>query len=111
MRHGAQTTSAMLLVSSSYGLYELCFPDAISATHCSRSAWKMPRGREASGAATPPCGMQKVCRWPIFSGYHSGIMLSCYYIDPYQENAARVLRAAPVPGRGAALGGMVCSGQ
>ena len=42
----------------------------------------------------------------IFSGYNIRIMISCYNVYSYQENAARVLRAAsisPIPGRGAAL--------
>ena len=43
---------------------------------------------------------------PIFSGYNIRIMISCYTVNPYQDNAARSRRAAsisPRPGHGAAL--------
>src|SRR5262252_8498208 len=47
------------------------------------------------------------CTFPaIFSGYNIMIMLSCYQVNSYQEDAAGVLRAAlrsPIPGYGAAL--------
>src|SRR5215471_525509 len=45
MRHGAQTTSAMLLLP--FCPHVLC-PAAVAIPHCSRSAWEMPCRRSLS---------------------------------------------------------------
>ena len=46
MRHGAQRTSAMLLLP--FFPHVLC-PAAVATPHCSRSAWEMPCRRSLSG--------------------------------------------------------------